>query len=108
MVSTTQRRRAILRVALLLNMLLVLNLVCLAQPRENPPAPPSSDSNKPLTSSEREELLKLIRTLQERLDKLEAAQAPPAQPAATTADAAVSTVPVGTPAPVAAESPETA
>ncbi len=56
----------------------LLSSVCLAQTSSpNPTAQPSAakaDQDKPLTTNEREELLKLIHTLQERLDKLEAAQ----------------------------------
>jgi len=105
-VTVTQRRRLFLRSALLLEIVLIVSVVCFAQPKESSPAPaPSPDGNKPLTSNEREELLKLIRSLQERLDKLEASQTPTAQPA--NANAAPSTVPVAASAPTAAESPET-
>ncbi|HEU4711978.1 MAG TPA: hypothetical protein VFS76_10460 [Pyrinomonadaceae bacterium] len=76
-IAVTQQRRLILRAALLLKIILVLNLVCFAQPKEKTPTTPKPDESKPLTSSEREELLKLIRSLQERLDKLEGTQ--PAQ-----------------------------
>ncbi|HZN05297.1 MAG TPA: hypothetical protein VFB65_00870, partial [Pyrinomonadaceae bacterium] len=69
--GATQRRLLTLRAALLIGCLLLLKLICFAQ-------------DKPLTSGERDELLKLIRSLQERIDKLEAAQAEPASaPAAT-------------------------
>ena len=61
----TQRRRFTARAALLIGCLLVLKMVCFAQ------------ADKPLTSAERDELMKLIRSLQERIDKLESAQAQP-------------------------------
>ncbi|HKG98848.1 MAG TPA: hypothetical protein VKA97_13585, partial [Pyrinomonadaceae bacterium] len=61
---------------MLIKLLLVVNLVCLAQTENKPPAVnTSSVDNKPLTSDERAELLKLIRSLQERVEKLEAAEA---------------------------------
>ena len=70
-VGATQRRRLTLRVASLVACLFVIKLLCFAQ-------------DKPLTSSERDELMKLIRSLQARIDKLEASQAQPAQvPAAS-------------------------
>ncbi len=69
----TRRRSLLLHAALLVGSLSVLNILCYAQTEIRATAQPSPD--KPLTSSEREELLKLIRTLQERLDRLEAAQA---------------------------------
>ena len=80
LVTATRRRSLLLRVALLLKFILLLNLVCFAQTESNPAAqkPPAG---KPLTSGEHEELLKLIRSLQERLDKLEAAQASAPAPA---------------------------
>ena len=69
--GATRRRLLVLRAASLIGCLLLLKLICFAQ-------------DKPLTSGERDELLKLIRSLQERIDKLEAAQAEPASaPAAT-------------------------
>jgi hypothetical protein len=65
----TRRRCNIgLRATLLL---LILNVVCFAQ-TENTPASSTPVGDKPLTSDERSELLKLIRNLQERLEKLEA------------------------------------
>ena len=74
------RRHLALRVALLVQIVLALSLVCLAQSEKTAPnSKPSED--KPLTSDERAELLKLIKSLQERVDKLEAAQA--AQPSTT-------------------------
>lgn len=84
--NATQLRRFMPRAALLIACLCVLKLICFAQTGTVPSAQQSQD--KPLTSGEREELLKLIRSLQERLDKLEAAQpqtaaAPSPTPAAT-------------------------
>src|SRR5215217_6511602 len=65
-----------LRAALLIKILLVMSMVSFAQTDNTPPAATkSSVDNKPLTSDERAELLKLIRSLQERVEKLEAAQA---------------------------------
>src|SRR5215207_3594881 len=64
------------RAALLIKILLIVNMVCLAQTENKPPATKSSSvDNKPLTSDERAELLKLIRSLQERVEKLETGQA---------------------------------
>src|SRR6185437_13938723 len=76
----TRRRGLKLRAAfLLIGSLLLLNVNCLAQTEKTTLAPvkPAVEpaDNKPLTSDERAELLKLIRSLQERVDKLEAAQA---------------------------------
>src|SRR5215203_823722 len=72
----TRRCRIGLRVALLIKILLVVNVVCFAQTDNTPPgATKSAVDNKPLTSDERAELLKLIRSLQERVEKLEAGQA---------------------------------
>src|SRR5215207_8168429 len=63
------------RAALLIKILLIVNMVCLAQTENKPPAVnKSAVDNKPLTSDERAELLKLIRSLQERVEKLEAGQ----------------------------------
>ena len=103
-IAATQQRRLILRAALLLEIILVLNFVCFAQPKENPtPTTAKPDETKPLTPSEREELIKLIRSLQERLDKLEAAQPPASQPATVqpAPTSPVATVPTE-PAPVEA------
>ena len=71
-----------LRAALLVKILLALTVVCYAQ-TENGPAPAQSKpaGDKPLTSDERAELLKLIRNLQERIEKLEAAQSVASQAA---------------------------
>jgi hypothetical protein len=75
--GATQRRCSMLRVASLVGFLVLAKLICFAQ-------------DKPVTSSERDELLKLIRSLQGRIDKLEAAQpqAPPAPSPAQTPTAA--------------------
>lgn len=89
----TRRRNLALRVALLIQIVLALSLVCLAQ-TENTPANSKPQGDKPLTSDERAELLRLIKSLQERVDKLEAAQG--AQPSTTQ-----------TPAPSLAPSAET-
>ena len=74
------RNRA-LRFALLLKVILILGTVCLAQQSNGTESTIASQSqaDKPLTSSEREELLKIIRSLQQRVEKLEAAQAAGAQ-----------------------------
>jgi len=65
-----------LRAALLIKILLVVSVVSFAQTDNTPSgATKSSVDNKPLTSDERAELLKLIRSLQERVEKLEAGQA---------------------------------
>jgi hypothetical protein len=85
------RRNSLLRWALLIGIVSLLKSSAFGQTS----APSDSGTNeifkprsdKPLTSSERDELLKLIRSLQERVEKLEAAQAsaapstqpPPAQ-----------------------------
>src|SRR5215212_3920550 len=80
--SPSQMRKATrccsrgLRGALLIKILLVVSMVSFAQTDNTPPAATkSSVDNKPLTSDERAELLKLIRSLQERVEKLEAAEA---------------------------------
>lgn len=81
-------RSYVLRVAVLVGMVHVLHSVCLAQnarPAESPSSSATGQTDKPLTSSEREELLRLIRTLQERVDKLEAAQASASSSQATPA-----------------------
>src|SRR5262245_16932088 len=70
--------KIMLRAVVLLACGLSLKLGCFAQEGKSTPAPngaAKSDQEKPLTSSERDELLKIIRGLQERVDKLEAAQA---------------------------------
>ncbi len=84
----TRGRSSILRVALLVQLLLILSVVCFAQVDSGAPASPSAkpSPDKPLTADERAELLKLIRSLQERVEKLEAAQ-PAAAKASATADA---------------------
>jgi hypothetical protein len=70
----TRRRTRMLRVALLVQLLFTLNLVCFAQMNNAPPPPAKPSGDKPLTDDERAELLRLIRSLQERVEKLEAAQ----------------------------------
>ena len=73
--QSTRRRNQVLRVALLVQLLLTLNVFCFAQADSAPtPAPLKTSGDKPLTNDERAELLRLIRSLQERVDKLEAAQ----------------------------------
>lgn len=78
--NPTGRRALMLRCVLLAKVFLALNLICFAQAETTPagPAKPQA-SDKPLTSDERDELLKLIRSLQQRIEKLEAAQATPSQ-----------------------------
>lgn len=78
-INTALRYRIfILRAAVLLACV-CLNSICSAQEANSTPAgqggSPKSGQDEPLTTQERDELLKLIRSLQERLDKLEAAQA---------------------------------
>ena len=83
-----------LRAALLVGVISNSCLVCFSQAENIPPVATKPSADKPLTSEERTELLKLIRSLQERLDKLEAKQAsvttnivtdPAAKPAPTPA-----------------------
>ena len=69
----TRRRSLLLHAALLIGIVSILSLECIAQVENVTSA--SKPVEKPLTTDERAELLKLIRSLQERLDKLEAAQA---------------------------------
>src|SRR5689334_21236311 len=71
----TQRRRLLLYATLFIGSVLIASLDCFAQAENLPPVTSRPTVDKPLTSDERVELLKLIRSLQERLDKLEAAQA---------------------------------
>lgn len=96
-----------MRIALLVNILVVFAVVCFAQSENGSPVPKPAGV-KPVTSDERAELLKLIRSLQERVEKLEAAQAstdkttlapePSASPATVESEPAQNT---STPAPVA-------
>jgi len=65
----------ILRAALVAEIILLLHVICFAQNETIPSATPKPSPDKPLTSNERAELLKLIRSLQERVEKLEAVQA---------------------------------
>ena len=92
--SARRRRRIALHAALLI---LIINVVCFGQ--TDPPASATPAGDKPLTSNERAELLKLIRNLQERLDKLEAAQA-------ANANTATANIPVATASPVEPTTPE--
>jgi hypothetical protein len=95
-----------LRVALLLKLVLVLNLVCFAQADNGSSAPAKAGSSeKPLGSDERAELLKLIRDLQQRIEKLEAAKPATTTVTTKTAPADASLVHA---APVEAAQPETA
>src|SRR4030095_16134485 len=99
----TRRRGLFVRAALLIG---IFNVACFAQTENNAPAgaKPAVDNktlksvdDKPLTSNELEELLKLIRSLQERVEKLEAAQP------STDKSASTATVPSSSPAPVLPE-----
>jgi len=67
-------RRLTLRSALLIGVIWVLNAACFAQSEPSTTQGSKPQTDKALTSGERDELLKLIRSLQERIDKLEAAQ----------------------------------
>src|SRR5829696_7959935 len=83
-----------LRAALLIQILLVTSMVCFAQTDNLPPAATKSlVDNKPLTSDERAELLKLIRSLQERVEKLEAGQSNSEKPGSEKSGADKSVVP---------------
>jgi hypothetical protein len=85
-VKATRQRSLPLQYALLLGTILILTRVSFAQnsePQTLPQNPAKSQSDKPLTASEREELLKIIRGLQERVEKLEAAQANASAPSST-------------------------
>ena len=83
-VTATRHSYLLLRSALLLGTVLIFVRVSFAQnaePQTQPQSPTSKpQGDKPLTASEREELLKIIRSLQERVDRLEAAQAAGPQP----------------------------
>ena len=87
--ATTRRHSLILRAAFLHGVMFVFYSVCLAQgssaTMQSSPINSKQQGDKPLTSAEREELLKLIHNLQERLDKLEAAQAGTQLPTSTQA-----------------------
>ncbi len=77
-------RKLVLRSALLIGNILILNLVCFAQSTSSTSTATSKEKvavDKPITADERAELLKLISSLQERIEKLEAAQAAHAEPA---------------------------
>src|SRR5215211_7048272 len=92
------------RAALLIKFLLVTSMVCFAQTdNTSPGATKSTVDNKPLTSGERAELLKLIRSLQERVEKLEGAQVNSEKSAAD--KSLVPTTSTETPAPTPSEQP---
>ncbi len=91
-INPMPRRNAALRAAFVLACISTLHLVCFAQSDSSSPNGSQGSADKPLTSAEREELLKLIRSLQERVEKLEAAQAA-GQPVATATPASLDTKP---------------
>lgn len=90
--TATRRSSLILRAALLIKLIFIFNVVGFAQ------------SDKPLTSDERAELLRLIRDLQQRIEKLEAAQ--PAKPTPTNAVASSTPVAPTEPPPPSTEPSE--
>jgi hypothetical protein len=97
-----------LRAALLIKILLVVNVVCFAQTDNTPPAATKPSVDKPLTSDERAELLKLIRSLQERVEKLEAGQSNSEKAGSEKSGADKSVVPSAStesPAPTPSEQP---
>src|SRR6185369_15958516 len=101
-----RRWEVALRTALLIKLLLTLNLICLAQAESVPsPAPQSAADNKPLSTDERAELLKLIRSLQERVEKLEATQAASAKVTDASAKAADANAKAAASVPVATTTP---
>jgi len=103
---TARRRGLILRAALLM---WICNSICFAQAENIPPTASKPISDRPLTSEERAELLKIIRNLQERVDKLEAAQAASKGGAVTTPTPdAVETRPSSLVEPAPATTPEPA
>lgn len=71
------------RTALLIVSVLICSLDCFAQAENLPPVATKPVGDKPLTSDERAELLKIIRNLQERVTKLEAAQTATTEPPVT-------------------------
>ena len=85
-VLTVSKCGLILRAELLIGVVLIFSFEVFAQAENIPPTASKPVSDRPLTSEERAELLKIIRNLQERVDKLEAAQA-------ATKGAAVTTTP---------------
>jgi hypothetical protein len=91
------------RAALLIKILLVVNVVCFAQTNNTPPAATKPLVDKPLTSDERAELLKLIRSLQERVEKLEAGQVDSEKSAAD--KSLVASASTESPAPTPSEQP---
>src|SRR5215208_7469171 len=113
LLTPSQMRRATrrcsigLRAALLIKILFVISMVSFAQTDNTPPAATkSSVDNKPLTSDERAELLKLIRSLQERVEKLEAGQADTEKPGTEKSGADKSVVPTTSTEPAAPTPPE--
>jgi len=85
-VLTVSKCGLILRAELLIGVVLIFSFEVFAQAENIPPTASKPVSDRPLTSEERAELLKIIRNLQERVDKLEAAQA-------ATKGAAITTTP---------------
>ena len=90
----------------LIGVVLICSSDGLAQAENLPPVTTKPAADKPLTSDERAELLKLIRSLQERLDKLEAAQAAPASATSATPNPALQPTPALAPTPAPAPTPE--
>src|SRR5215510_14208218 len=72
---TTRHSSALLHAAVVaIGVILLYGTRCVSQTADSNPTTPTPEQ-KPLTSDERAELLKLIRELQQRVEKLEAAQA---------------------------------
>ncbi len=114
LLTTSQMRRVTQccsrgwRAALLFKILLVVGMVCFAQTNNIPPAATKPLVDKPLTSDERAELLKLIRSLQERVEKLEGAQSDREKPGSEKPGPEKSLVPTTStesPAPTPSEQP---
>src|SRR5690349_19249035 len=98
-----------LRAALLIGFVLIVRFEVLAQDENIPATASKPVADRPLTSEERAELLKIIRNLQERVDKLEAAQAATKGGAVTTSTPdAVETRPSPVVEPAATTTPEPA
>src|SRR6185369_11312096 len=94
---------------LLIGVVLIFSFEVFAQAENIPPTASKPISDRPLTSEERAELLKIIRNLQERVDKLEAAQAASKGAAVTTPTPdAVETKPSSLVEPAPATTPEPA
>ena len=105
----TQRRGLLLRAALLIGGILIFTVEVRAQAENIPPTASKPISDRPLTSEERAEILKIIRNLQERVDKLEAAQAAgKGAPVITPTPEPVDTKPSSVVEPAAATTPEPA